>query len=63
MLRGAATSHQRSHCGGRQEDGDTAYLSLQFSNFDIDEQLYINIHNWLDKAPMNFLEICKVLNH
>ena len=31
-----ATSHQRSHCGGRQEDGDTAHLSLQFSNFDID---------------------------
>ena len=59
-------SHQRSIEWRQQEDGDSAYwgwISLQFSNFDIDEQLYINIHNRLDKAPMNFLEICKVLNH
>ena len=56
----AATSAVLS--GGVQEDGDSAYL-LQFSNFDIDVQFYINIHNRLDKAPMKFLEICKVLNH
>ena len=68
MLRGWAgsvTSHAATSAvlsGGVQEDGDSAYL-LQFSNFDIDVQFYINIHNRLDKAPMKFLEICKVLNH
>ena len=44
-------------------DHQHTHRLITLPNFDINVQLYINIHNRLDKAPMKFLEICKVLNH